>query len=270
MTKTLVAGTILSLLTPIAVAQQRVQHLDILSATSLRLEILHDDVSLGSATGFVLKKKDQYWLITNRHVVLGCSPDKNPSDVGGWVCANKLGILQNKEGHVGEWLWTREELYQPDGRSRRWHEHPQLNGSVDLIALPLAVTTGVAFYPLDLELRKTQLMLHPGDQVSIVGFPFGISQAGGLAIWKNGTLASDTDVDFDGRAKFLLDATGRPGMSGSPVYARRSGAYQQEDNITSVGTATKFLGVYSEENQAAELGAVWKAEVVVALYDSLP
>lgn len=34
-----------------------------------------------------------------------------------------------------------------------------------------------------------------------------------------------------------------------------------------MGTATKFLGVYSEENQMAELGAVWKAEVVAALYD---
>jgi hypothetical protein len=32
----------------------------------------------------------------------------------------------------------------------------------------------------------------------------------------------------------------------------------------------KFLGVYSEQMQAAELGAVWKAEAVMALYDSLP
>jgi len=28
--------------------------------------------------------------------------------------------------------------------------------------------------------------------------------------------------------------------------------------------------VYSEENQALELGAVWKAEAVAALYEALP
>jgi len=36
------------------------------------------------------------------------------------------------------------------------------------------------------------------------------------------------------------------------------------------GVATKFLGVYSEQNVNVELGGVWKAEVVVAIYDSLP
>jgi len=36
------------------------------------------------------------------------------------------------------------------------------------------------------------------------------------------------------------------------------------------GSIKKLLGVYSEQNQAAELGGVWKAEAVMALYDSLP
>lgn len=86
-------------------------------------------------------------------------------------------------------------------------------------------------------------------------------------------MASDLDVNFSGRPMFLVDTTSRPGMSGSPVYAVRSGAYRSSNALLKMsvsGTATKFLGVYSEQNLQAELGAVWKADTVQALYDSLP
>jgi V8-like Glu-specific endopeptidase len=243
--------------------------IDVLSVTSLALAIFHNQTLLGSATGFVVQKNRTYYLITNRHVVLQCAEDKDTNDVGGWICADKLRILHNKADHLGEWFWVQEDLY--DGsKVKRWLEHPTLGASADLIAIPLNQTSGVAFYPLNLDLQKTSIVLTPGDSVNIVGFPFGNAQVGGLAIWKIGTVASDLDINYGGKAKFLVDTTARPGMSGSPVYARRSGAYQSEAGMTSVGTATKFLGVYSEENQMAELGAVWKAEVVAALYDSLP
>jgi len=57
-------------------------------------------------------------------------------------------------------------------------------------------------------------------------------------------------------------------MSGSPVYARRFSHADKSGGSTE--SVTKFLGVYSEENQALELGAVWKAEAVAALYEALP
>ena len=111
------------------------------------------------------------------------------------------------------------------------------------------------------------MQLSPGDPVNIVGFPLGETQGGGLPIWKTGTIASDLDINYGGKAKFLVDATARSGMSGSPVYARR---FTAQDKTGSTNGVTKFLGIYSEENQALELGAVWKAEAVAALYDSLP
>jgi hypothetical protein len=115
-------------------------------------------------------------------------------------------------------------------------------------------------------LRSSDVPLAPGDPVNIVGFPFGETQGGGLPIWKTGTIASDLDINYGGKAKFLVDTTARSGMSGSPVYARRF--HQSDKNGTA--ESTKFLGVYSEENQALELGAVWKAEAVAALYEALP
>jgi hypothetical protein len=251
---------------------------DQLSGTSLRLTIRHDEVDLGVATGFVLQKNQHYYLITNRHVVLGCAEDKDPNDAGGWLCANNLRILHNRANRVGEWFPVTEQLYD-EHEAKRWLEHPALGSaehptpgsSVDLVALPLRNREGVAFLVLDLELRKTPVHIAPGDTVSIVGFPHGLAQVAGLAIWKTGTIASDPDVNFEGKAKFLLDTTARGGMSGSPVYARRTIDTEPGGQLVTYGSPkTRFLGVYSEQSEALEIGVVWKAEMVQSLYDSLP
>src|SRR5271157_3070482 len=84
---------------------------DQLSYTSLQLKILRNDAEIGTATGFVVMKNNKPYLLTNRHVVLACALDKDPSDVGGWICANKLAILHNKHGHLGEWFWVMEDLF---------------------------------------------------------------------------------------------------------------------------------------------------------------
>jgi len=263
------AQLLLCACTALSAVAQNSQTIDRLSVTSLAVAVFHGDASIGRATGFVLKKDENYYLVTNRHVVLTCAEDSNPDDVGGWICADKLKILHNAAGHLGDWFWVEESLYD-ENKHHRWLEHPTLGASADLVALPLKNTAGVQFYPLDLSLRNTDVELGPGDPVNVVGFPFGETQGGGLPIWKSGTIASDLDINYGGKAKFLVDATARSGMSGSPVYARRFGTYQSKSGTTHTGNATRFLGVYSEENQALELGAVWKAEAVAALYDSLP
>ena len=246
------------------------------SVTSLQLKIFHNDVEIGKATGFVVVKNDKRYLVTNRHVVLACTQDANPSNIGGWICANRLAIFHNRLNRLGEWLWVTEDLFN-ERSNKRWLEHPTLGAAADLVALPLIHTENVQFYPLDMELRKTDIVVGPADSVSIVGFPLGIAQQGGLPVWKTGTVASDLDINIDGKPIFLVDTTSRPGMSGSPVYAVRTGAYRSSSGalkmamgVAPVAPMKRFLGVYSEQIQAAELGGVWKAEAVMALYDSLP
>ncbi len=250
------------------------QEVSPLSVTSLALKIFRNDTEIGSATGFVLEKNKKYYLVTNRHVVLACGQDPNPENIGGWICANKLAIFHNRSGTVGFWLWVNEDLLDKKGNPR-WFEHPTLKGKADLIALPLTQTENVQFYPLDLELKNKDIAVYPGDSVSIVGFPLGIAQvqASGLPIWKTGTVASDPAIDFNGRPMFAVDTTSRGGMSGSPVYATRTGAYHTskgEPRVVLQGVESRFLGVYSEQNVIVEIGGVWKADVVAALYDSLP
>ncbi len=148
-----------------------------------------------------------------------------------------------------------------------------LEGGADIVALLLTHVEDVQFYPLDLELRNADVVVGPGDPVTIVGFPFGSGAGDGLPVWKTGTVASDMFVNFQGRPMFLVDTTSRPGMSGSPVYAVRSGAYRSAEGglkMAITGNMVRFLGIYSEQNISAEVGGVWKADVVKALYDSLP
>ena len=260
------------LLADVAARGQDIQ-IDPLSPSSLLLQIKHNDTVISSATGFVVQKGDKYYLITNRHVVLQCAEDRDPSDVGGWICADKLAILHNKVGRLGmEWFTVTEELFEKDGKTPRWLEHPTLHGAADIIALPLATTENVQFYPLDVKLARTDLAVAPGDTVSIVGFPFGQPQQFGLPIWKTGTVASDLDVEIGSKPMFLLDTTSRPGMSGSPVYAVRFGMIHRANGqmMNSPTRVVRFLGIYSQQNLESELGGVWKASAVIALYDSLP
>lgn len=245
------------------------------SVTSLKLRILNGDKEIGLATGFVVDKNNKHYLVTNRHVVLACSLDPDSANIGGWICANRLAILHNRYAHLGESTWLTEELYSEPGHNKRWVEHPTLGGAVDIVAIPLVQTENVQFYPLDLDLMKANVSVLPGDSVSIVGFPLGIVQSGGLPIWKTGTVASDPDLNYEGKRMFAVDTTSRPGMSGSPVYAVRSGAYRSLDGklmmpSVSGSSVKRFLGVYSEQQIGAEIGGVWKAEVLKELYDSLP
>jgi len=245
------------------------------SVTSLRLTVMSGEKEIATATGFVMEKNNKHYLITNRHVVLLCNQDQDPNNVGGWICATHLAILQNKEGRLGQWIRVIEDLYSGPGHDKRWLEHPTLHGAVDIVALPLTHIEDVQFYPVDPGMMNEDMSVLPGDPVAIVGFPLGLVQSGGLPIWKTGTVASDPDMDYEGKRMFAVDTTSRPGMSGSPVYAVRSGTYRSKAGTLMVPLAAgssvkRMLGVYSEQILVAEIGGVWKAEVLKELYDSLP
>jgi S1-C subfamily serine protease len=123
----------------------------------------------------------------------------------------------------------------------------------------------VEFYPVDLGLADVDLVIQPSEAVSIIGFPFGFAATGRLAIWKTGHVASDIDVNYDGKPAFLIDATTRSGMSGSPVVALRVGMWRTSQGVTmSAGQElVRFLGTYSGRiHVESEIGTVWKAETL--------
>lgn len=111
----------------------------------------------------------------------------------------------------------------------------------------------------------------PSGGVSIVGFPFGLSGGGYFGLWVQGFLASEPEIDFSGLPAFLVDSRTRPGQSGSPVVAYRSGgAVEMADASTNFfnGPVERFLGIYSGRiNEQSDLGFVWRASAIAEIVD---
>ncbi|MGA2990675.1 MAG: serine protease [Candidatus Korobacteraceae bacterium] len=262
----------LLLLLPVAlggiVSAQQI-NIDPLSVRSVLLQLSSSGQVIATGTGFIVHKAQTDYLVTNWHVMTGRRPDNGaPLDSSGRT-PDEIRVLHNVKGKLGSWKWESEPLFQ-NGQPR-WIEHKR-GRVVDVAFLPLTKTQNVEIYPTDLELRKTPIRLLPAGTVSIIGFPFGRSSFLGLPIWKTGSIASDPDIDYDNLPEFLVDATVRPGMSGSPVYARRIGSYMDENGNTNIitGSADRFVGIFAGViDQYSEVGRVWKASAILDIYDNL-
>jgi hypothetical protein len=90
-----------------------------------------------------------------------------------------------------------------------------------------------------------------------------------MANLENRYIASDPMIDYERRRMFLIDATTRGGMSGSPVILRISSGYSRADgtHLIGGGMVTKFLGVYSGRiRDDVEIGRVWKPKVITEIF----
>lgn len=237
---------------------------DPLSVRSLLIETMANGRSLMTATGFVVSREGNNYLVTNWHVVSGRHTETNQPIHPSGAIPEKIRVLCHAKGKLGAWLVVEDSLYNPDG-GHRWIEHP-LGAAIDVVALPLQIISpDIEIFPLDLSLADADLIPQPAMAISIIGFPFGLSAGGAWPIWKTGHIATDPDIDFDGRPSFLIDATTRSGMSGSPVVVRSSGGHMSRSGnyILAGGVITKFLGIYSGRiRDDAELGRVWRPRVL--------
>jgi len=238
--------------------------IDPLSTQSLLVETMANGHSLMTATGFVVEQSGKFLLVTNWHVVAGRDPVTNQPTHPSAAIPDSIRIVHHVKGNLGSWRVIAESLYNEDG-TPRWIEHAQ-GQLIDVIALPLdSLLAEIEIYPFNLGLADADLVPQPAMSVSIVGFPFGLSAGGVWPIWKTGHIATDPDIDFDGRPSFLIDATTRSGMSGSPVIVRSSGGHKTRSGVYVLagGITTKFLGVYSGRiRDEAELGRVWRPHVL--------
>ena len=219
--------------------------------------------TLGTGTGFVVESGGAPFLITNYHVLAGRNPvTRQPLDPNG-ALPEQVVILQNGQ-QLGSWFPTLEPLFDTVGRPN-WLELPDAPAQkIDVVALPLTELGGVKLYPYD-HTAERKLIIQPTEQLSIIGFPFGRAAGGVFAIWTQGTVASEPDIDFDELPVVLVDSRTRPGQSGSPVVAHRTaGTYQTTEGLMVGASAlTEFFGVYSGRiNAESDLGMVWKASVV--------
>ncbi len=241
------------------------------SVQSLYIELRFNETTLSSWTGFIANSPSWPVLLTNRHNVTGRNNTTGELLNSLWWVPNKIIILQNKAWSLGQWVVKNEQLFKND--IPRWIEHPTLWPQADFVALPLTDTEGVDLYPYHLWINERQIKVAPSENISVVGFPFGLTGGWALAIWVTGFMATELDINQFNLPIFLIDCRARKGQSGSAVIAHRNWwTVAMEDWSSGIfwGPITRFLGIYSGRvNEESDLGIVWKASAIKELVDSI-
>ncbi len=237
------------------------------SVASLLILMTSNGQQLASGTGFVVEQDGKNYLITNRHNLAGRGANNQPLNPSG-ATPNVVQVLHNAKGALGQWRTVPEPLADNAGLPL-WLEHPVHGRQVDVVALPLTNLAGVELYPYKPSEPGPPLAASIAGDVSIIGFPFGMTAGGALGVWSRGAIASEPDIDFNGLPLFLVDSRTRPGQSGSPVIIYASGGMvPMADGGSAVfgGPVERLLGVYSGRvNDQSDLGFVWKIQLVVEI-----
>lgn len=240
------------------------------SVMSLLLQMRAGGVVISTGTGFVAMSKSGPVLVTNWHNVSGKRPDNGQPLSPSGKTPDEIIIFHNHT-ILGRWVQRLEPLYKPGG-APRWFEHPTLGNKVDVVALPLNELLDVELFPHDLR-DGPAITVGPADVVSVIGFPFGLTAGGALAIWATGFLASEPDVNWNNLPVLLIDCRARQGQSGSAVLSYRGGgAVGMKDGSVSMfsGPVWRLLGIYSGRiNDQSDLGMVWKVSAIRDIVDSI-
>jgi len=250
------------------------------SIKSLFIKTQSDEQDIGTGTGFLMEKNGVYFLITNRHIVTGRHNETNELlDENGRIpkCLSILHAKNTGSESIFQWIYKNEELYDIQGNPL-WIEHPKLKEKADFVALRLKDLEDCKFFPYSFGGLGENISVGPAEVVSVVGFPLGLGSRGpmttiGLALWVTGFIASELEIDYGGLPRFLIDCRTRPGQSGSPVIAYRSGGAIPRSGggtIISGPPMSKLLGIYSGRiNNESDLGFVWKVFAIKELIDSI-
>lgn len=241
--------------------------IDPYSLTTVPIEMLFNETSLGNATGFIWQRAGRFYLVTNWHVVT-CRrfPTKESLHKHGGR-PNKLRVLFNvRTGQFGK---QQHDITLRDGLNEPcWLVHPSRNVDIAVVPLPYDGSDPIfALNPINAT-RDPDLFVGIGMDVFVLGYPFGGGPPG-FPVWKRGSIASEPDLARQGTDYLLVDTASRPGMSGAPVIIR-SWSHHFYDNgtfSTDDQAASKFIGVYSgrlatRENDEAQIGMVWPASFI--------
>jgi hypothetical protein len=253
-----------------------------LSFSSVKLDLFSKDgFRLKPASGFIVEAGNQYYLITNWHVVSGGDihtdgqqePVMKPYLLKTSVHIHEGAGEKSAPLPMGMRKRITVQLYD-DNDSPRWIErrtNEENQHMVDIVALPIQVNLTLTLFSgkiSGINLNKGSLDENtdywtkisaipisaidadveygPPDTVHIIGYPLGWEPDGtdrtSSAFWRTSFIASEIYESGMRRADtFFLDPCAPEGMTGSPVVGMKN------DRM-------KLLGVYSDRS-TAEFGA---------------
>ena len=246
------------------------QEIQLESWQSLYITTLKDGSPVSTATGFIIKPRNKYYLVTNLHVVTNRDPFNGKWVGKEGVIPNQVHISHRNTAGINHSYGSIEQLKTAEGKNL-YEEFSFEGKKVDIVAIPLkdTVSKDIKFYPIAYYNTIEQVDLIPADLLMVVGFPLGRSAAYKLPIWKSGTLSSEPILDQNGLPTLWLDMHGFEGMSGSPVYYITNNLNTKNGNLHYGHRYVFFVGVLSHINSDLDLGIVWKGTYLKTLFSSL-
>jgi hypothetical protein len=241
-----------------------------------RLRLLNKDSELGHATGFFFNVRKNgasaHYLVTNWHVLSGRStvpPYRalHRKGVPDRIVASLL-LKTSPRGHEGALVF--QEVFIPlyRGSSPLWRQHA-LGPGIDIGVIDLGdLTAPYQVCGITDHANTHDMAVQIAADVCILGYPHGFAHFLQNPIWKSGTIASEPHQEERGEPpRFMIDATTRTGMSGSPVILRAKTHYLAESGrVIEKPGAMRFIGVYAgrpsrtaDAGETTEIGFVYKS-----------
>jgi hypothetical protein len=247
-----------------------------LTANVVRLEMFRGDMRLGTATGFLLKQNDAWYLVSNWHVFSGRSPTSGQSRRKDGAVPNVCGFSTFALAADGTVTRTPYSFFLGNeaDQGSNWFEHPNMGQRVDVGVLPVGnVEMGTAKDILDPSGHDETMWIDLGGELFLPGYPLGLSAPEGMAIWKRASLATSTEIGEGRNLSVLVDTATREGMSGSPCLALANSQYYSLDRengqmqLKQRPFSYRLIGVYSgrvnaHDNFGAQLGVVWRENLI--------
>ncbi|TNE41971.1 MAG: serine protease [Sphingomonadales bacterium] len=244
------------------------------------LQLMRDDYLIATGTAFFVRKNKNLFLITARHNLTGrhwetgrCLSERTAA-LPNRMRINAPIVEQKVPGRFGYKEYTLPLNLDTDPPIAIWLEAGPKEKPWDIAAVPVHPDWESAF----IERWKTQYCLEGdfaiatmsecgtwevlvqqqhqvGSSAFVLGFPFG--KTGGVEnqpIWRSGSVATEPSVDWEGIPAFLVDVSGRQGMSGSPVIIRTDSQHFILGGV--------YTGRLLDKGHNSELGYVWKLSAV--------
>lgn len=242
------------------------------SVQSLLIQMQFNGQPISTGSAFIASSKLGPVLITNRHNVTGRHQETGQPLSKTLAVPDEILIFHNEKGKIGAWITRIEKLYDMNNNPL-WVEHPKHGAKADFVAILLTEINDIELYPYSLGVGDPEILYRPSDLINVIGFPFGLTGGGCLALWVTGYVASEPDIDYSKLPIFLIDCRSRQGQSGSPVIAYRNGgmvSYEDGSSAIVNGPVCRFLGIYSGRlGEESDIGIVWKAHAIKELVDTI-
>ena len=255
-----------------------------LITTPIKLLKGNDLVSQGTGFYVVHKYGEQnvLFLVTNYHVLTGSAPLDGKDPIGDNIQFN-IHISKDSPEKIKEFRFP---LFTADSKPVWLVNEENKEADLAIIPMPIEVYKEAEIVNcINENWSKNKLKVRTTTRTSVVGYPYGYyDKKNSLPIWKTGSIASEPDIDFDGKKLIVLDISAFPGMSGAPVFARAQRMYETIDGGMTGGVINKFIGVYAsmqmltknkfleqlitqvpvgiKDQESLQLGHVWKASLI--------